>query len=139
MGVLDRRGPAEAEARPLDWHGPGGAAAAGKGRCRGRGRRRDRVAAGVQLVPAPGHTLGHCVLTFASGAERAIFLADALLDQFQLTHPTWLSAADMVPDDTSPPAPGCSTPQRGTEASFSPYHVARIGHVERDNEGYRMI
>ena len=52
---------------------------------------------GVRLVPAPGHTLGHCVVTLASGSQQAIFLADAILDPLQLTHPTWLSAVDMLP------------------------------------------
>jgi glyoxylase-like metal-dependent hydrolase (beta-lactamase superfamily II) len=94
---------------------------------------------GVQLVPAPGHTLGHCVLTFASGAERAIFLADALLDQLQLTHPTWLSAADMVPDDTIATRTRLLDSAARDGSLVLAYHLARIGHVERDNEGYRMI
>jgi glyoxylase-like metal-dependent hydrolase (beta-lactamase superfamily II) len=55
---------------------------------------------GVQLVPAPGHTIGHCVVTFGSGSQQAIFLADAILDRLQLTQPMWVSAVDMLPDDT---------------------------------------
>jgi glyoxylase-like metal-dependent hydrolase (beta-lactamase superfamily II) len=29
---------------------------------------------GIQLVPAPGHTLGHCVVTLTSGSQQAIFI-----------------------------------------------------------------
>jgi glyoxylase-like metal-dependent hydrolase (beta-lactamase superfamily II) len=56
---------------------------------------------GVRLVPAPGHTLGHCVVAFGSGSQQAIFVADAILDRLQLTHPEWVSAVDMLPDETN--------------------------------------
>jgi glyoxylase-like metal-dependent hydrolase (beta-lactamase superfamily II) len=94
---------------------------------------------GVQLVPATGHTLGHCVVTFASGSERAIFLADALLDQLQLTHPTWLSAVDMVPDDTIATRTRLLNSAARDGSLVLAYHLAKIGHVERDHEGYRMV
>ena len=94
---------------------------------------------GVRLVPAPGHTPGHCVLTIGSGPDSAVFLADALVDELQLAHPTWVSAADMVADDT------IATRSRLLDAAARDgslvlaYHLAGTGHVERDHEGYRMV
>lgn len=94
---------------------------------------------GVQLVPAVGHTLGHCVLRFASGSQSALFLADALLDELQLTHPTWLSAADMEPDDTVATRTRLLDSAVREGSLVLAYHLARTGHVERDNEGYRLV
>ena len=45
------------------------------------------VVPGVRLMPAPGHTIGHCVVMLESGGQQAVFLADALLDELQLAHP----------------------------------------------------
>ena len=63
-------------------------------------RDESEVAPGVRLVPAPGHTVGHCAVLLESGADRAVCLADALLDEFQLVRPDWVSAVGMLPDET---------------------------------------
>jgi glyoxylase-like metal-dependent hydrolase (beta-lactamase superfamily II) len=93
---------------------------------------------GVQLVPAPGHTLGHCVVTLASGSERAIFLADAILDELQLTHPQWVSAADMLPEDTVTTRSRLLDSAARDGSMVLAYHVAGMGRVERHNEKYRL-
>ena len=93
---------------------------------------------GVQLVPAPGHTLGHCVVALASGSQRAIFLADAILDQLQLIHPTWVSAFDMLPDDTVATRTRLLDSAARDGSLVLAYHVAGMGQVERHNEGYRL-
>ena len=93
---------------------------------------------GVQLVPAPGHTLGHCVVALASGSQRAIFLADAILDQLQLTYPTWVSAVDMLPDDTVATRTRLLDSAARDGSLVLAYHVAGMGQVERHNEGYRL-
>jgi glyoxylase-like metal-dependent hydrolase (beta-lactamase superfamily II) len=94
---------------------------------------------GVQLVPAPGHTLGHCVVTFESGSERAIFLADAILDQLQLIHPGWVSAVDMLPDDTVTTRTRLLDMAARDGSLVLAYHVAGMGQVERHNESYRLL
>jgi glyoxylase-like metal-dependent hydrolase (beta-lactamase superfamily II) len=93
---------------------------------------------GVQLVPAPGHTMGHCVVTFGSGSQQAIFLADAVLDRLQLTHPTWVSAVDMVPDETVATRTRLLDEAARDASLVLAYHVAGIGHVERHDQGYQL-
>ena len=44
---------------------------------------------GIHLLAAPGHTPGHCVVAVDSGASRAMFLADAIIDELQLTNLEW--------------------------------------------------
>ena len=96
------------------------------------------LVSGVQLVPAPGHTIGHCVVTFSSGSQQAVFLPDAILDRLKLTHPTWVSAVDMVPDETVATRTRLLDEAVREASLVLAYHVAGVGQVERYNEGYRL-
>lgn len=93
---------------------------------------------GVRLVPAPGHTIGHCVVAFGSGSQQAIFLADAILDSLQLTHPEWVSVVDMLPDETIATRTRLLDEAARDSSLVLAYHVAGIGQIERDHGGYRM-
>lgn len=96
------------------------------------------IVSGVQLVPAPGHTVGHCAVTVGSGSQQAIFLADALLDRLQLLHPTWVSAVDMVPDETVSTRIRLLDEAARDASLVLAYHVAGVGQVERHNGSYRL-
>jgi glyoxylase-like metal-dependent hydrolase (beta-lactamase superfamily II) len=93
---------------------------------------------GVRLVPAPGHTIGHCVVAFGAGSRQAIFLADTVLDRLQLTHPEWVSAVDMLPDETIATRTRLQDEAARDSSLVLAYHVAGTGHIERDDGGYRM-
>jgi glyoxylase-like metal-dependent hydrolase (beta-lactamase superfamily II) len=97
------------------------------------------VIPGVHLVPAPGHTYGHSAVTVASGGQQAIFLADAVLDELHLTHPRWLSAVDMMPDDTIATRIRLLDEAARDTSLVLAYHVAGIGQIERHNDGYRLV
>jgi glyoxylase-like metal-dependent hydrolase (beta-lactamase superfamily II) len=97
------------------------------------------VVPGVHLVPAPGHTNGHSVVTVASGGQQAIFLADAVLDELYFTHPRWLSAVDMMPDETIATRIRLLDQAAQDSSLVLAYHVARIGQVERHSDGYRLV
>jgi glyoxylase-like metal-dependent hydrolase (beta-lactamase superfamily II) len=53
---------------------------------------------GVALVDAGGHTPGHVAVSIGKGAERLLYLADAVLHPVHLEHPGWLCPADADPD-----------------------------------------
>jgi glyoxylase-like metal-dependent hydrolase (beta-lactamase superfamily II) len=97
------------------------------------------VVPGVHLVPAPGHTNGHSVVTVASGGQQAIFLADAVLDELYFTHPRWLSAVDMMPDETIATRIRLLDQAAQDSSLVLAYHVARSGQVERHSDGYRLV
>jgi glyoxylase-like metal-dependent hydrolase (beta-lactamase superfamily II) len=56
------------------------------------------IAAGITIVPTPGHTPGHCSFLVSSGTERAVVLGDAIHCPLQITHPEWAFSADANPD-----------------------------------------
>ena len=48
----------------------------------------------LTVVPAPGHTPGHAIVQIASGGERALLVADALIHPAQVTEPEWCVFTD---------------------------------------------
>lgn len=96
------------------------------------------VTPGVRLVPAAGHTVGHCAVLFESGANRAVFLADALLDEFQLVHPDWVSTVDMLPEETARTRTRLLDEAARDGSLVVAYHLDHIGLVERSQGRYRI-
>ena len=95
------------------------------------------VVPGVHLVPARGHTNGHSVVRFASGGSRR-FLAD-LSDEPYFAHPRWLSAVDMLPDETIATRIRHLDQAARDSSLVLAFHVAGVGQVERHNDGYQLI
>ena len=48
------------------------------------------IVPGVAMLPAPGHTPGHMVVSVKSGGEELLYIGDAVLHTLQLEHPDWL-------------------------------------------------
>jgi glyoxylase-like metal-dependent hydrolase (beta-lactamase superfamily II) len=97
------------------------------------------VVPGVRLIPAPGHTIGHCVVMLESGGQQAVFLADALLDELQLAYPQWVSVFDMLPEETVSTRTRLLDQAERDSSLVLAYHVAGAGHVEGGDSGYRLV
>jgi glyoxylase-like metal-dependent hydrolase (beta-lactamase superfamily II) len=52
--------------------------------------REGEIVPGVSVIPAPGHTPGHMVVSFQSGGEELLYVGDAALHTLQLEHSGWL-------------------------------------------------
>ena len=55
------------------------------------------IVPGVWLLPAPGHTAGHTVVSVVSGDERFLCLADTVIHPIHVEHPEWHATVDLVP------------------------------------------
>lgn len=55
------------------------------------------VVKGVRMVPAPGHTAGHCLVEIESGGETAIYLGELVQHPVMLERIAWISAFDVLP------------------------------------------
>ncbi|MDP8984525.1 MAG: MBL fold metallo-hydrolase [Pseudomonadota bacterium] len=51
-------------------------------------------AAGISLIPLPGHTPGQMGLHLHRGGERAVFCGDAIHSPIQVLHPGWSAGLD---------------------------------------------
>lgn len=98
-----------------------------------------QIVDGVRLVPAPGHTPGHCVVAVTSAGTSLTFLADAILDELQFRHLQWVSAVDMSAADTIRTRHRLLGEAAAEGSMVMAYHMAATGHVERAAEAYRLV
>ena len=97
------------------------------------------VVPGIRMVPAPGHTPGHCVIAIDSGGQRATFLADAVLDDLNFAHPGWVSAVDVDPAETERTRIRLLGESARDGSRVLAYHMTGIGHVERAHDGFTFV
>jgi glyoxylase-like metal-dependent hydrolase (beta-lactamase superfamily II) len=55
------------------------------------------VVKGVRVVPAPGHTEGHCAIEMESGGAYAIHIGELSQHPIMLERLAWISAFDVLP------------------------------------------
>jgi glyoxylase-like metal-dependent hydrolase (beta-lactamase superfamily II) len=55
------------------------------------------VVPGVELIPAPGHTIAHCAIAVTSAGEDLLHVVDVAMHPLHLAHPDWHTAFDFDP------------------------------------------
>lgn len=85
------------------------------------------VAPGVSVIAAPGHTPGHMALKVSSGADHALWVADAVLGELAFDHVEWSSRLEV--DRDAAVATRRSLLDRAAEEGgvFDGYHLGRPG------------
>jgi len=58
----------------------------------------EEIVPGIRIMPAPGHTPGHCAVKVSSGGEDLYCVGDLVLHPLHLQQPDWFGAFDIVPD-----------------------------------------
>ena len=58
------------------------------------------IAAGVLVLPAPGHTPGHAAVLISSGRQQLLYVGDAIIHRAQFEHPDWVCAFDLAREET---------------------------------------
>jgi glyoxylase-like metal-dependent hydrolase (beta-lactamase superfamily II) len=96
------------------------------------------VLPGVRVLPAPGHTPGHIALAITSGHEGAIYLGDAVLDEFNFEHPEWVSAFEMIPNMTVTTRRSLIERSIRENRLLVAFHLAGRGYAERAGASYRL-
>jgi glyoxylase-like metal-dependent hydrolase (beta-lactamase superfamily II) len=96
-------------------------------------------AAGIRLVPAPGHTLGHVAVALGAGAEQMLFLADVVMHPLHFEHPMWGTAAEtdlrlMV--ETRERLFSTAVEERLLVAAS---HLWQAGHISRGEAGFSFL
>lgn len=57
---------------------------------------------GIHMIPAPGHTPGHAVVSFSSEGEELLYIGDTVLFPLHLEHLDWLPIYDILPEKADP-------------------------------------
>jgi glyoxylase-like metal-dependent hydrolase (beta-lactamase superfamily II) len=86
----------------------------------------------------PGHTPGHAVVEIASGADRVLFLADAILHELNFERPEWVSSGEIDADLTVETRKALLRGAVDESSLLLATHLARGGTVERGDGGFRF-
>jgi len=60
--------------------------------------RESEILPGINMIPAPGHTPGHAVVSLSSGDEQLFYIGDTVLHPLHLEHPDWSPVYDIIPE-----------------------------------------
>jgi glyoxylase-like metal-dependent hydrolase (beta-lactamase superfamily II) len=96
------------------------------------------IVPGMRLVPAPGHTPGHAIVSIAPGRGSAMYLGDAVLTEVSFEHPGWTSRLEI-----DRPAAARTRRQlldRAVEehSIVAGFHLRAAGTIQAANGGYRF-
>ena len=101
--------------------------------------RKSEIVPGISVIPAPGHTPGHAVVSVSSGGERLLYIAHTVLHPLHLEHLDWTPIYDILP------ARAAETKRRIFDLAaeekawvmgqhFPPF--PSLGHVVKSGEGW---
>ncbi len=98
------------------------------------------VAAGLELVPAPGHTPGHIAVRVTSGGAAALITGDCVHHPVQLAHPEIGSCVDIDPERAEATRRALLASLAGTDALLLGTHFPppTAGRVVADGDTYRL-
>jgi glyoxylase-like metal-dependent hydrolase (beta-lactamase superfamily II) len=96
----------------------------------------ERIAEGIDILPAPGETPGHQVVRIQSDGETLFIMGDLLHHTIEVTHPEWM---------VSWAEAGTMRESRrwlfhdalARHAALIAAHIPRVGHIEQDGDDLR--
>lgn len=94
------------------------------------------VMPGVRMVPAFGHTPGHCAVLISGGGNPVLFAADAFALPDHISHPEWTSAFDMDAEQTVRTRRSLLHLASAENCRVAHYHVNGMGRVVRRGSSY---
>ena len=98
------------------------------------------IVPGIHVLPAPGHTPGHMVVSVSSGDERLLYVGDAATHRLHLEHPDWHSAYEVLPEEAAASKHRIFDLAAAEQALVIGTHFApfpSLGYVVKDGDGWQ--
>jgi glyoxylase-like metal-dependent hydrolase (beta-lactamase superfamily II) len=95
---------------------------------------------GILLIPAPGHTPGHVVVSFSSRGESLLHVADTVFHPLHVEHPEWTSIYDVVPKQAAATKRRILDRAARSQALVMGHHLLPfpgLGHVSHSRSGWQ--
>jgi glyoxylase-like metal-dependent hydrolase (beta-lactamase superfamily II) len=102
--------------------------------------REDEIMPGIGVIPAPGHTPGHIIVSVSSRGERLLYIGDAALHPLHLTHAGWQPIYDILPKRAADSKRRVLDLAVKQEALVMGQHFPPfpgLGHVTRAGDGWQ--
>ncbi|MCB0039628.1 MAG: MBL fold metallo-hydrolase [Caldilinea sp.] len=96
------------------------------------------IVPGIHAIAAPGHTPGHMALSISSAGEQLLHLVDTVLHPLHMEHPEWVSAVDLLPEQTVAARHKLLARAAEEQALVMVYHFPApgLGTVRAVNDGW---
>lgn len=97
------------------------------------------VAAGVTVIPTPGHTPGHLSIAIESGETRLLALGDVVIHEWNFEHPEWTAVTEVdrtVAVQTRREMLGRAARDGALVHAF---HLATLGRIELVGDRFRFL
>ena len=97
------------------------------------------VSEALTMVPAPGHTPGHCAVMLASQGEHLLILGDAAHHPVHLEHHDWIPGIDLDPAESQRSRAKVAALAVEKDATVTGGHfpILTLGKLRRVEAGYR--
>jgi len=98
------------------------------------------IVPGIRLVPAPGHTPGHMVVSVSSGGASLLHIGDAVFHPLHLEHPDWTSIYDVSPKQAAASKRDILDRAARSKAWVMGHHLLPfpgLGYVPRSESGWQ--
>ena len=102
--------------------------------------REGEVVPGIGVLPAPGHTPGHVVVSVSSNDERLLYLGDVVMHVLHLEHPDWTPIYDIAPGQAQESRRALLDLATEERALVVGHHLAplpSLGHVVKRAAGWQ--
>ena len=93
------------------------------------------VVAGVNAIEAPGHTPGHLAVVVN---DALLWAGDSIVSQLNVSHPQWVSAADMDPRANEETRRSLLARAADGGMTLAGSHLPVAGSIARDGNAYAM-
>lgn len=99
----------------------------------------EEIVPGLRVIPAPGHTVGHCAVEIVSDGEELLHVVDVAMHPLHLAHPDWPTAFEFDPEQAlaSRRTLFDRAADRGSLVLAYHFHpFPGLGRVERSRRGW---
>jgi glyoxylase-like metal-dependent hydrolase (beta-lactamase superfamily II) len=97
------------------------------------------VAPGVEVIPTPGHTVGHISFAVTSGKDRLLVIVDVAVHRLQLTHPDWVTSVEFCPQTAAATRRSLLDQAAADKVRVMAYHLPfpGLGRIEANGSAWR--
>jgi len=95
---------------------------------------------GIRLIPAPGHTPGHAVVSVSSGDASLLYIGDTVFHSLHIEHPEWVPIYDILPGQAAATKSDILGRAAEAKALVMGHHLAPfpgLGYVFKARNGWR--
>lgn len=99
------------------------------------------VASGIKLLPAPGHSAGHCAVHIESDGEDLLCIGDVVVHRLNLEQPEWTMSHEEAPQVAVASRRRLLDRAAETSALVHAFHMPfpSLGHISTDGKSYAWI